>query len=67
MAEYLFNLGIVLIFYISLSTLYTVGGKQGCPPLPSCCAPPVPTDMFQKTKANPDGQSTERGQNKTQS
>ena len=65
MAEYLFNLGIVLIFYISLGTLYTVGEKQGCPPLPSCCAPLVPTDTSQKTKASPGGQSTERGQNKT--
>lgn len=28
MAEYLFNLGIILIFYISLSALYTVGQKK---------------------------------------
>lgn len=28
MAEYLFNLGIILIFYISLSTLYTAGPNK---------------------------------------
>lgn len=34
LAEYLFNLGIILIFYISLSALYTVGAKQGIFVLP---------------------------------
>lgn len=47
------TVGSFLIFYISLSALYTVGAntRYFCPPLPSCCAPLVPTDMSQKQKA----------------
>lgn len=55
MAEYLSNLGIILIFYISLGALYTVWGKNQwfCPSFPSCWTPLVLTDTSQSQRADP--------------
>lgn len=65
MAEYLFNLGIILIFYISLSALYTVRKNTVFLSSPSFLLySSGPDRQVPNTKGTPDGQSTERGQNK---
>lgn len=55
MAEYLFNHGIILILYISLSALYTVGAKQkvflSSPSFLLCSS--GPDRHVPKTKATP--------------
>lgn len=55
MADYLLSLGIGLIFYISLSALYTVEAKHNIfvLPLHSCCAAPVPDRHVPKIKSHP--------------
>jgi len=63
-ADRFLSIVIVLICYISLSALYTVGTKQGIYvlALPSCCAPLVSRAMSPKSKSLPDGPSPERGE-----
>lgn len=58
MAEFLFNLGIMLMFLLSLTALYTVWGSMflSSPSFLSCSSSPEKTP---KNKNDPDGQSTD--------
>lgn len=65
MAQYLFNVGIILIFYTSLSTLYTLGAKQNGFVLPFFLAGLLWSRQTgpqkNRTKADPGGRNTEGG------